>query len=151
MQQMFTCENGVQFSLDDCISVTVLRPNEVQMLFDDDGITYYAKVQTVGRQHVPPDCYNIVREDYDRLTEERKKDMFKCGNGDMFSLDACISKSVLGPEAVENYLEEEGVTYYAELFITDVLKTCMFRHNITRDEYDRLSNVYKDPIFENRI
>lgn len=147
MKQMFNCESGIQFSLDDCIMVSVLRPNEVRILLDDEGVTYYAKVYIVGRQNASPACYNIVRKDYDRLAEVRIKEMFKLGNGDMLSLGACISKSELRPELVQ----DEGVTYCAKLYITDVSKKFMVPYNITREDYDRLSVVYVDPIFGNRI
>ena len=152
MKQMFKCENGTQFSLDDCIMVSVLSPNEARELCEDDGEAYYAKVHIVGRQNISPVCddnVNIVRNDYDRLVDV--KEMFKCENGNLFSLGACISKSVLGPESVKHHFEEEGETYYAKLHITDVLKKCIVQCNITREDYDRLSKVYTDPMFGNRI
>lgn len=147
MKKMFKCESGILFSLDDCIMVSVLRPNEVRILFDDEGVAYYAKAYIVDRQNASPACYNIVRKDYDLLAEMRIKEMFKCGNGDLFSLCACISKSELRPELVQ----EEGVTHYAKLYISDVQKICMVQCNITREDYDRLSKVYTDPILGNRI
>lgn len=147
MKQMFKCERGFQFSLDDCVMVSVLRPNEVRILLDDEGVAYYAKAYIVDRQNASPACYNIVRKDYDRLVEKKIKEMFKCGNGDLLSLCACISKSELRPELVQ----EEGVTHYAKLYISDVSKKCMLNYNITREDYDRLSKVYTDPILGNRI
>ena len=98
MKQMFKCENGTQFSLDDCIMVSVLRPDTVRKLFEDEGVSYYAKVWVTDRQKNSLNCYNIVHKDYDRLVAVKMKEMFKCGNGDMFSLDTCISKSALCPE-----------------------------------------------------
>ena len=142
---MFTCENGAQFTLDACISVTVLRPNEVQMLFDDDGITYYAKVYITDRQKKSLVCYNIIRRDYDRLLEVKMKKMFRCENGDLFSLDDCISFSVLRPDVVQQLLEDEGVTYYAKVYITDGQKNFLVSYNITCKDYDRLLEVYQDP------
>ena len=151
MKQMFKCENGNLFPLDDCICISVLRPDEVQILFKSEDVTYYAKVGTVDKQNVSRDCYNIVRKDYDRLVAERTKEMFKCENGDLFSLDTCISMSELCSEAVRKLWEKEGITYYAELCITDVAKSFLVRQNITRKDYDCLSEVYIDPISGNHI
>ena len=74
------------------------------------------------------------------------KRMFKCENGNLFSLDDCISISVLRPEVVQQLLEEEGITYYAKVYVTDVSKKFLVHYNITRKEYDRLLEVYIDPI-----
>lgn len=72
------------------------------------------------------------------------KQMFKCENGDLFSLDDCISVSVLRPEAVQQLFEDEGVTYYAKVYITDSQKIALVWYNITRKDYDRLTEVYKN-------
>ena len=148
---MFKCGNGDLFSLDDCMSISVLRPDEIQKVSEDECVEYYAKVYIFDMQNGSLVCYNIVREDYDHIIEEKPKQMFKCENGDMFSLDACISKSVLRPEVVQQRLKKEGITYYAELYITDVEKRFLVRQNVTRKDCDRLSEVYVDPISENHI
>ena len=140
MKQMFKCEGIDPFSLDDCIMVSVPRPGAAQ---EGEG---YAKVYIADRQNI---SHNIVRKDYDRLVDE--KEMFQCEDGNLLSLNACISISLLRPEVVQKLLEREGVTYYAQLYISDVSKTCMCNCNITREDYDRLSKVYIDPIFGNRI
>ena len=149
MNEMFKCENGTQFSLEDCIMVSVLRPIAAQQLFEDEDETYYAKVYITDRRKTPLFSCSIIRKDYDRLSE--MKELFKCENGDMFSLDVCISKSVLRPGVVQQHLKEEGITFYAELYITDVAKSFLVRQKITRKDYDRLSEVYIDPISGNHI
>lgn len=151
MKQMFKCGNGDLLSLDDCMSISLVRPDEMQKNSEDEGVVYYAKVYISDMQNVSLDCYNIVREDYDRIIEEKPKRMFKCENGDMVSLDACISKSVLRPEVVQQRFKKEGTTYYAELYITDVEKRFLVRQNVTRKDCDRLSEVYVDPISGNHI
>ena len=151
MNQVFKCENGDQFSLNDCMMVSVLYPDAVQKLFEDEGVRYYAKVYITDRQSNSLVCYNIVRKDYDRLVEMRMNEVFKCGNGDILSLNAFISMSELRSEVVQQLLQEEGVTYYAKLYITGVSKKCQLQRNITLEDYTRLSKVYADPIFGSRI
>ena len=69
MKQMFKCENGDLFSLDDCLSISVLHPDAVRQLFEDEGVTYYAKVYISDRQKVALVWYNITRKDYYRLLD----------------------------------------------------------------------------------